>query len=143
MIKVMIEFFRTMMRLPKPWLAWVGLLVAANMGGSLLFLETLEAKVVLAAVLAGAMIQASIFGAKGFVRLLGIGHILWVPMVPWLWTRLGQVSLDSPFGYWLLSVIVLDSLSLIIDAFDVLRYARGDRTPHLTLTPASDLKKAA
>jgi uncharacterized membrane protein len=81
----------------------------------------------------GLMIMTAIFGAKGFVRLLGIGHIAWVPMIPWLWTRLDFTSFGSFFGYWLIAVIVLDSLSLIFDAVDILRYIRGERMPHLTL----------
>ena len=49
-----------------------------------------------------------------------------------VWER--RVSLiDSTFGYWLMVVIVLDSLSLLIDTIDVLRYVKGERTPFLTL----------
>ena len=32
---------------------------------------------------------------------------------------------------WLLATIVLVSLSLLIDATDVIRYVRGDRDPYL------------
>lgn len=30
-MKAMIDFFRTMLNLPKPWVAWVMLLMTANM----------------------------------------------------------------------------------------------------------------
>lgn len=132
-MKVMIDFFRTMLLMPTPWLAWIGLLMAANLVGPLFFIETLEAQVVLAAIILGAVIQTAIFRAKGFVRLLGMGHVAWVPMVAWLWTRLDQIEMSSAFGYWVLAVMVLDSVSLFIDVTDVLRYIRGERTPHLTL----------
>ncbi len=69
------------------------------------------------------------------MRLLGIGHVVWVPMVPWLWTRLGVAPASSLFRYWLLATIVLVSLSLLIDAVDVIRYLRGERDPYLE-TPA-------
>ncbi len=85
----------------------------------------------LAAFLASAALMTAIFATKGFVRLLGIGHIFWVPMVPWLWIRLDQVGLDSPLGYWIAAVIVVDGISLVIDAVDVFRYLRGDRKPYL------------
>ncbi len=79
------------------------------------------------------MIMTVIFSVKGFVRLLGIGHIAWLPLVPWLWTRLDDAPADSIFGYWLMAVIVLNSLSVIIDTIDVLRYVKGERTPYLAL----------
>ena len=78
--------------MPMPWPLWIGLLVVVNIAGPIYFFEALEAKVVLAAFLASAASMTAIFAAKGFVRLLGIGHIFWIPMVPWLWTRLDQVG---------------------------------------------------
>ena len=83
----------------------------------------------------GAILQTVIFSAKGFVRLLGIGHIAWLPMVPWLWDRLDTAPPGSFFKYWLLATIVVVSLSLIIDAADVIRYLRGERDPQLQTPP--------
>lgn len=80
----MISFIKTMLALPKPWVAWVMLLMAANLVIPLYYLTTIEAQVVLGAALIGAIIQTAIFSTKGFVRLLGIGHVLWFPMVFWL-----------------------------------------------------------
>lgn len=128
-MNVMIGFMKAIMSMKKHWLAWIGLLVAANVAAPIYFIASLEAQVVLAAVIAGFVIQMAIFRAKGFVRLLGMGHILWVPMIPWLWTRLDQIALASPIGYWLVTVMVLNSVSLIIDVTDVLRYIRGERAP--------------
>ncbi len=132
-MKAMINLMKTMMLMPKPWLAWMGLLVVANTLAPLYFIQTLEGKVVLAAIMCSMTIMTAIFGAKGFVRLLGIGHIAWVPLIPWLFTRLDNSSFDSFFGYWLVAVIVLNSLSLIMDAIDVLRYIKGERRPHRAL----------
>lgn len=132
-MNAMIDFARTMLTLPKPWVAWVMLLMAANMIGPLFYLRTPEGKVVLGAFLVGATAQTAIFSAKGFVRLLGIGHAVWVPMVYWLWTRLDAAPAGSLFRYWLIATIVLVSLSLVIDATDVIRYPRGDREPQLSV----------
>ena len=68
----------------------------------------------------------------GFVRLMGIGHIYWVPLIPWLWSRLDGFPPTGPFAMWLTSVMLLNRVSLIIDVGDVARYLNGDRTPHLT-----------
>ncbi len=132
-MRVMIDFFRAMLLLPKPWVVWVGLLIAANLVAPLFFIGSLEAKVVVVAIMVGAITQMAIFRAKGFVRLLGLGHFPWVLMIPWLWTRLGQLEVNNPFAYWLVAVIVLDGLSLIIDVTDVVRYIKGERAPQLTL----------
>ncbi len=87
----------------------------------------------LAAFLASAAFMTVIFANKGFVRLLGIGHIFWVPMVPWLWTRLDQIEPGDPLGYWIIAVVIMDCISLIIDAIDVLRYLKGERQPYITV----------
>ena len=133
-LRVMSDFNKTILLMPRPWLAWLGLLLAANVVGSLVFIGTLEAKAVITAVLIGVTIQMWIFSAKGFVRLLGIGHLPWVPMIPWLWNRLDHAVPGSPFSYWLAAVMILDGLSLVIDAVDVLRYVRGERAPQLRLS---------
>jgi hypothetical protein len=131
-MKAMINLMKAMMLMPKPWLGWLGLLVGANMLIPFYFIRTLEARVVLAAMICSITIMTVIFGAKGFVRLLGIGHIAWVPMVPWLLTRLDNTSFESFFGYWVVSVIGLNSMSLIIDGIDVLHYIKGERGPYIT-----------
>jgi len=132
-MKAMIGFTKGLMSMPMPWLVWLGLLLAVNVVGPIYFFEALEAKVVLVAFLASVGLMTAIFAAKGFVRLLGIGHIFWVPMVPWLWIRLDQVGPGEPIGYWITAVIILDSISLIIDGIDVLRYLKGERQPYITV----------
>ena len=130
-MKSSISFIKTMFALPKPWVAWVMLLVVVNVVISLFYLTTIEAQVVLGAALIGFVIQIAIFSTQGFVRLLGIGHILWVPMVFWLWSRLDLAVPGSLFQFWLIAVIVLDTISVIIDATDVIRYWNGERDPHI------------
>ena len=132
-MKSMMNFTKTMMIMPIHWQIWLGVLVSANIIAPFFFIHTLEAQVVSATGIVGLMIMSVIFSEKGFVRLLGIGHIGWLPLVFWLWTRLDHAPADSTFGYWLMAVIVLDGLSLIIDTIDVLRYFKGERTPVLAL----------
>ena len=131
-MKAVICFAKGLMSMPMPWPVWLGLLVAVNVAGPIYFFEALEAKVVLATFLASAALMTAIFATKGYVRLLGIGHIFWVPMVPWLWTRLDQVGSSDPLGYWIIAAMIMDSISLIIDAIDVVRYVTGDRKPYVT-----------
>jgi hypothetical protein len=129
----MLTFLKVMFVNGKPLAAWISLLMAVNMVVPLLLIGTLEGQVVLVAFIAGAMTQLAIFKKLGFVRLLGLGHVFWVPMIPWLWTRLESATTYGNFQYWLIAVILLDGVSVIIDATDVFRYVRGERTPHLGL----------
>ncbi len=132
-MKAMIGFTKGLMSLPMPWPVWLGLLVAVNVAGPIYFFEALEAKVAIAAFLASAALMMAIFAAKGFVRLLGIGHIFWVPMVPWMWIRFDRIEPGDPIGYWMIAVVAMNGISLIIDAIDVARYVTGDRKPYLTV----------
>ena len=130
----MMNFMKTMMIMPMHWQAWLGVLVMTNIVIPFFFIHTLEAQVVLVTGIVGLLVMSGIFSMKGFVRLMGIGHIEWLPMVIWLATRLEEAPADSTLGYWLMAVIVLDSLSLFIDAVDVFRYVKGERQPFLALS---------
>ncbi|MFQ5757910.1 MAG: hypothetical protein ACE5H7_17695, partial [Acidiferrobacterales bacterium] len=57
----------------------------------------------------------------------GLGHILWIPLLYFLWMRLEQNPADDFFGLWIRVVMVLNALSLVIDVVDVVRYIAGDR----------------
>ena len=99
------------------------------MAGPLFFIHTLGAKVVLGSTLAGAMLMMFIFSRYGFVRLMGLGHIFWIPLVIWLGTRTSEMALDTPFGIWLALVLGANIVSLYIDILGVTLYLREDRKP--------------
>ena len=112
-----------------PWRVklWLAALLAVNMVAPLAFLHTMEAQVVLVALAASAALMVVLTALSGFSRLLGLGHVLWFPLVAWLWTRLDGIPPDDAFGLWVRALIVLNSISLAIDVADVARYALGDR----------------
>ena len=132
-MRAMFNFLLAMLRMRKPAVAWIMLLMLVNMVIPLFYLGTPEGRTVLGAFVFGALLQGWSFSAKGFVRLLGIGHIVWVPMVVWLWARLEVAPASGFFRYWLLATIALVSLSLLIDAVDITRYLRGERTPYVEI----------
>lgn len=126
-------------RFPPAIRAWP-LLVAAVNAASLFFLGTLEGRVVLIALLAALAIMAPVYMNRGFVRLLGLGHVTWIAMLPWLCVRLPHLQ-SSPLLYrWLVLLIVINTICLVVDALDVGRYLAGDREPHyrLQVDPAKD-----
>ena len=131
-MSVLVDFMRTMFVNGVGLAAWILILLLLNMVVPLFVLATTEGQLVLGAAMAGALTQIAIFSSKGFVRLLGVGHIYWVPLLVWLWMRLDGVVPDSPFTFWIVSVIAVNGVSLIIDGRDVARYIGGERAPHLT-----------
>ena len=128
-MNAMVNFIRDMRRMPVGWQLWLGLLMAVNLLGGLVYAGTLEGQVVLAVLAVSAAVMMALHKLLGFVRLLGLGHFAWFPLVVWLLTRLEAAPADGAFQAWLWAVILLDSASLVIDVVDVARWLRGERAP--------------
>ena len=126
-MKAFIKFNRGMLKMPLHWQLWLMLLVAANLIASLFFLHRLEAQVVLGTMLASMMLMTLLTARFGFTRILGLGHIFWIPLLGFLLTRLGSIPAGDAYGAWLQALIVVNSVSLLIDIVDVRRYLAGDR----------------
>ena len=126
-MQLVIRFMKSVFSMKAPWPLWVALLMMLNMMGPLFFIHTLEAQAVLASTMAGALLMMFIYSGFGFVRLLGMGHIFWVPLVIWLGLRIPELTLDTPFAIWLVSVVGFNCLSLVMDVLDVSLYFMGDR----------------
>ncbi len=127
MIEGFIKFNRGVFKMPVGWQLWLMVLVTLNMVVPLFHLDYFEAQVVLGVFMASAMLFTVMTARFGFTRLLGLGHIFWVPLLIFLATRLDQYPADAFFGIWLRALIFLNAVSLVIDTVDVIRYIRGDR----------------
>ncbi len=111
------------------WVAW---LVAVNAAG-VLFITHIEAQVVLGAVGLAVLAQALIYQRKRFIRLLGVTHFIWVPMITWLALRLDAHPVaENAFHVWLLMLIATNAFCLVIDTVDLTRFILGDRKPYYT-----------
>lgn len=126
-MRAFIKLNRAMLKMPWPWQVWLLILVTANFVVPLFLLDRPEAQFTLAAALGGLVLMTIVTGHSGFTRLVGLGHILWIPLLIYLWTRLDQAPAQDPFGLWIRTVISLNAISLVIDAIDVGRYLSGDR----------------
>ena len=127
-MRAFIKFNKGVMKMPMHWQVWLMLLVLANMIVPLFFLGRREAQVVIGVFVASAVMQVVLTSVTGFTRLLGLGHILWFPLLYFLWMRLEQNPVDDLFGLWLRALMILNAASLIIDVIDVGRYIAGDRS---------------
>ena len=121
------KFNKGLLNLPLRVKLWMGLMVIFNMIIPLFFLDRLEAQVVLAAIVASMMLMTFITGLTGFTRLLGLGHIFWVPLLYFRWMSLDQIPADGVFGLWVRALMVINAISLVIDVVDVFRYLAGER----------------
>ncbi len=113
--------------MPVHWQVWLAALVATNLVVPMFFPQRLEARVVLGTILASLAMMTFLTGRFGFTRILGMGHILWVPMLAFLFTRLGDIPASDAFGIWIRTLFVPNGISLAIDAVDVIRYIAGER----------------
>ncbi len=113
--------------MPPHWQLWLWMLVGANLAAPLFFLGHLEAQVTIAALLISMTLMTALTARFGFSRILGLGHVAWLPLLAFLLGRVTEVPTMSGFGLWLRTVIVLDAISLVLDAADVVRFLRGDR----------------
>ncbi len=124
------NFILRMMKMRFPWNVWVMILGGVNFVGGVLFLNTFEGKFALLAMIGSMIVMLAIYSKYGFVRLLGLGHILfWIPFVIWNLARLSEPSaLNSDFKIWLITVSVFNSLSLLLDFSDVIRFFKGEKS---------------
>ena len=125
MLKASAEIIRGIRTFHPAWQVWAVLLVAVNLL-CLPFLNHVEALWTLFAVVIALGIGLTLTARMGYTRLLGIMHLPWLALVPWLYSRLESIPPSDPFGYWVQALIVMNSLSLMIDTADVARYFRGE-----------------
>jgi hypothetical protein len=130
MIRGFLAFHKGLFGLAWPWRVWLGLLVALNLLAPLIFLDRPEAVWTLAAIGAAFVSMVALTWAQGFTRLLGLGHIWWIPLI---WYLIARGALSDPglnrewFVLWRDAVVAINAVSLVIDASDVIRYLAGDR----------------
>ena len=127
-----ITFNRGMLKLPIAVQLWVMAQLAVNAIIPLFYLDRLEAKVVFGTFVVSFLLMVLITGVTGFTRVLGAGHILWIPMLVYLWSQLDHIPSDDFFGYWIRALIIINAASLVVDAIDVMRYIRGNHTDMVT-----------
>ncbi len=131
-MQAMMGFMRDVWRAPIGVRIWLGVLMGVNGVAPLFFLGTIEGKLVLGLMMISATAMVALHTRLGYTRLLGVGHAPWIPMVAFLVLRLGaEPAASTAQGAWMITSIVVSSLSLLIDGVEIVRYARGDRQPIL------------
>jgi hypothetical protein len=127
-MKPLVDFLRNIFKMPMIWWPWMAGLPMINLS-SIFFLPRVEAWVVLGTGLLAATIMTVLHAKLGYVRLVGVGHFVWIPMLIWLVFRLNHIPGGTLFHGWILTLIAIDTVSLLIDIVDLVRYLCGDRAP--------------
>jgi hypothetical protein len=125
-----IVLFRFAM-LPRIWAIALILVNAA----SLAFVHTIYGQANLAAVLAAIAVMVVIHARFGYVRLLGVGHVFWIPMIAWFVTDLPDRSAEPALYHWVVTLVLFNSACLVVDAVDLARFIAGERNPHYVWKP--------
>lgn len=109
------------------WLkSWVFWMIFINSIAVFFAFTRNEAHWVLTAWLANLVTMPMLFDSVGYVRLLGLSHIIfWTPLVIYLWLRRREFS-NTWTGHYLWVVMATNGASLVIDYIDVARYLTGD-----------------
>ncbi len=111
------------------WVNAMGLVFVVSIVVLLFSASTRRDAVVMIATLAatfGAMMW--LYGQVGYVRLLGVVHVvLWTPLAIYLWRRLADATIGTPFRQTIWLVLAVIVVSLAFDYVDVGRYALGER----------------
>lgn len=104
----------------KLWIiVWVNILMAVNLAG-VFFWQQPVAQVVFYTFMVTAAFMMLLYYKFGFERILGLGHVLWLLLVPYLVLEYSQLS--GAISYYVLSVIIVNSISLLFDINDVYIY---------------------
>jgi len=104
---------------------WGRALNIPQIAGGLIFIYTLEGSLVLIAEIAALLVASQIHKRSPFSRLMGMCHLPWLALAPWLLYRLQTVEHGPFLQAWLYYVAVTMCISLVFDVCDVYRYAKG------------------
>ena len=123
-----IKFNRSLLNRSLPVQLWVLLLVTFNMILPLFFMDRPETQVVLAGIAVSMMLMTWIASWVGFTRPLGLDHIVWAPLLYFLWISFDQIPVHDFYSIWIRILIAVNATSLVLDGMDVIRSLAGERT---------------
>jgi hypothetical protein len=117
-------FFRDLAKQPLWVSVWVAILAFANLASIFFWPETL-ARVIFGTFIISAVLMMALYSYFGFEKILGLGHVFWILLLPYVVIHLGQV--DRGFSLYLVVLSILITVALVFDVLDVWRYFREKR----------------
>ena len=117
-------FFTDLAKQPMWVSIWVTILALANIA-SLYFWPAFLVKVIFVTFMVSAVTMMALYSYFGFEKILGIGHVFWVFLVPYILLQLPHT--DGIFFAYLVTLSAVLTISLVLDATDVWKYFHGTR----------------
>ena len=112
-------FFDALVKQPLWVPVWVALLALVNIA-SLFFWSAPLAKLIFIAFMLSAMAIMALYSYFGFEKILGMGHVLWIFLLPYILLQLEYV--EGIFFMYLVTLSVFLTISLVFDTIDVWKY---------------------
>jgi hypothetical protein len=113
------------------WSVWIAIAIVGIPFALLIWRDTRVAGLaILVGTVVASIITYSIFLRLGYVRLLGLGHIIaWSPLVVYLWFFLRRTALPAFPHFLIYASLATLVVSLAFDVADTARYIAGERAP--------------
>lgn len=114
-----LRFFIELIQQPLWASLWVLVLMLVNMA-SLAFWQEAVAQLILMNFLASAMLMMGLYSRFGFTKILGLGHVPWIPLLAYMIIQIPAA--EASFKRYLLVLSVSMAISLVLDTIDVWTY---------------------
>ena len=113
------RFFIELMQQPAWIPIWLLFLMIANVS-SLMFWSEPIAKVIFFTFMLSALLMMALYSKFGFEKILGMGHILWIPLLVYVLIEIPAT--EGAFKSYLVILLISLTISLVFDIIDVWRY---------------------
>lgn len=113
------KFFVELARQPLWIPLWVSLLMLVNFASAAFWSEP-TARLILITFMVSSMLMMGLYSRFGFAKVLGLGHVLWIPLLLHVLTRLPHAS--GTFKIYLIVWSIATAISLAFDVVDVWKY---------------------
>ena len=109
--------------------AWGFLLNVPTLIGGLIFVYEPAGMAVVAAIVISLLIASQLHKRMPMSRLLGLCHVVFLPVIALLAIEVAQGGGITAFGIWVTYSLVLMSACVLMDLFDLYRYfVQGNRS---------------
>lgn len=125
MIRNPFIFFIELMQQPVWIPVWVFFLMIINVA-SVAFWNELLAKVIFVTFMLSVMLMMGLYSRFGFEKILGMGHILWIPLLVYVLMEIPTAR--DTFKSYLIILSISIAISLVFDIVDVWKYFTGRKS---------------
>ncbi len=113
------RFFIELMQQPVWIPVWVLILMSINVVSVAFWNEPL-AKVIFVTFMLSVMLMMGLYSRFGFEKILGMGHILWIPLLVYVLMEIPTAR--DTFKSYLIILSISIAISLVFDIVDVWKY---------------------